>query len=257
MKSNKRAYGVLWIVLIIVIWQLIWKMDMVSPLIFPSIWKILESLYINIVSGEIIDMTIFSIGLIIEGMIISLVFAVILSILSIKYTICETLLDIIITIAHPLPGVALLPLIILWIGIGKSAIIFIIVHSVLWPMVINITTGFKSIPEIYIKIAKNYNINRYNRIKHVFIPASFPYFIGGIKIGWARAWRALISAEMIFGAVGGSGGIGWYILKKRTFFDTAGIFSGIVVIVAIGVLVEYFIIRKIEDVTRKKWGITI
>ena len=162
-----------------------------------------------------------------------------------------------VSIAHPLPGIALLPLIILWFGAGEISIIFIIVHSVVWPLVLNLLAGFKAIPKIYKQVGNNYGLNSLKIIRYIMLPASLPYFLTGMRISWARAWRALISAEMIFGAAGGKGGLGWFIFKNRVFMDTTGIFAGLIIIVVIGMLVEDLIFEKLEKVTIKKWGMTI
>ena len=89
-------------------------------------------------------------------------------------------------------------------------------------------------------------------ISGVYLPASFERLFSGIKLGWARAWRGLISAEMVFG--GSALGIGYYITDRRTNLDIAGIFATIVVIVLIGLIVEYGIFRIIEKNTFAKWG---
>lgn len=80
----------------------------------------------------------------------------------------------------------------------------------------------------------------------IMLPSSMGYIISGVKIGWARAWRAFISAEMVFGSVGGKGGIGWYIFNQRTFMDTAGLFAGIILVIVIGILVENVLFAAME-----------
>jgi NitT/TauT family transport system permease protein len=79
--------------------------------------------------------------------------------------------------------------------------------------------------------------------------------LAGLKSGWARGWGAAISAEMIFGASGGIGGIGWYIFNKRVFMDTAGVYAGLLIIIAVGIFVEDFVFGKIEKNTINKWGV--
>ena len=116
------------------------------------------------------------------------------------------------------------------------------------------TAGFKAIPEIYKKIGRNYEFSTMDILFRILLPASLSYIIAGIKIGWARAWRASISAEMIFGATGGIGGIGWYIFNKRVFMDTAGLFAGLIVIILIGIVIENFVFGRLEKATIKKWG---
>lgn len=255
--KNKHFKRCFWIILLILIWEGIALRGKFSPLIFPPLEEILHSLYLSIISGEIIKETLYSFNLIFKGLFLGLIIAIILSSLSIVSPIFESFVDTLIAIAHPLPGIALLPLIILWLGTGENSIVFIIVHSVVWPMILNLITGFKSIPKIYKQIGQNYELNYFQTITSIMLPASLPYFLAGLKIGWARAWRALISAEMLFGAAGGQGGLGWFIFKRRVFMDTKGIFAGLIVIILIGILVEDFIFAKLEKTTVKKWGVTI
>lgn len=118
------------------------------------------------------------------------------------------------SILHPIPGIALLPLAILWFGIGEFSIIFVIIHSVLWPMLLNAYSGFKNIDKTQLDVAKNLGLNKTQIVLKVMIPSAFTELITGLKISWARAWRALISGEMVFGVSGASGGLGWFIYEK-------------------------------------------
>ncbi|KNZ43386.1 ABC transporter permease [Acetobacterium bakii] len=245
-----------WIGIMLIAWEAIAKLTPVSPLAFPSLEAVVAALINSILTGDILLQMLFSLGLIFVGLVIGVLLSFVMSALSVVSPVFESFVDTCVSIFHPLPGIALLPLIILWIGTGSKAILFIIVHSVLWPMILNMTAGFKSIPVVYKKIGQNYEFSNAKIIFKIYIPASMPYLIAGLKIGWARAWRASISAEMIFGASGGIGGIGWYIFNKRVFMDTAGIFAGLLVIIVVGMLVEDFIFSKIEDRTVKKWGLS-
>jgi NitT/TauT family transport system permease protein len=123
-------------------------------------------------------------------------------------------------------------------------------------MALNLLAGFRSIPPIYRDVGRNIGLKPLQNTGLIMIPAAVPFLLAGLKIGWARAWRALISAEMIFGAAGGEGGLGWFIFKRRVFMDTPGIYAGILVIVVIGILVEDGFFRQIERLTVKKWGMS-
>ncbi|WKY48688.1 ABC transporter permease subunit [Eubacteriaceae bacterium ES3] len=246
----------IWILLMLIAWELIAVFSPVSALAFPTLEQIFKALLNSIKNGDLLYQLFFSLFLILEGLLIGIVIAFIMSFLSVISKVFESFTDTCVSIFHPLPGIALLPLIILWIGTGTSAILFVIVHSVLWPMILNMNAGFKSIPEVYKKIGDNYEFTRLQSMTRIFIPASLTYLLAGLKISWARGWRAVISAEMIFGASGSIGGIGWYIFNRRVFMDTAGVYAGILVIIAIGILVEDFIFGKIEKNTIKKWGVS-
>jgi NitT/TauT family transport system permease protein len=252
--KNRLAGRVFWVAVFLVIWQAVAASKAFSPLIFPGIDVILRSLGQNLKNGDLIFAVGYSMQLIAVGLILGIGLGVVLAVLSSFSAVFESFVDTVISIAHPLPGIALLPLIILWIGTGEAAIIFIIIHSVTWPLALNLISGFKAMPAVYKKAAANYELSSLQRAVHISLPASFPYFISGLKTGWARAWRALISAEMLFGATGGIGGIGWFIFKKRVFMDTPGIFAGLLVIIVIGILVEELLLERLEKATVNKWG---
>jgi NitT/TauT family transport system permease protein len=252
--KNKIWQRVFWIVLFVLIWQLTAYSGYFSELIFPSVDDILKSLYNSLINGELIKQLAFSLSLIAEGLFISILFALIMALISKFSKTAAGLIDTLTALAHPLPGIALMPLILIWFGAGRNAVLIVIIHSVIWPLVLNLKTGFDSIPETYILIAENYRLNKFEFLYKILIPASLPYFIAGLKIAWARSWRALISAEMLFGAINSLGGIGWFIFQKRVFFDLPGVFAGIIVIIFIGVVVEDFIFAKLEKATIEKWG---
>ena len=121
----------------------------------------------------------------------------------------------------------------------------------------SIMDGFKSIPNIYIESGKNMGLKGFNLVVGVYLPAAFASILSGLRVGWARAWRGLISAEMIFGTTGKGVGIGWYILMRRVNCDIAGVFGALIVIIVIGIVVEYGIFRVIEKNTVRKWGMTV
>lgn len=244
----------LWAAILLAVWEISVKLSHISPLLFPSVEEVLKTLYQDLFHGDLLIQTLSSLEIIGIGMLLAAFLAIVLSLFSLLHPLAEGLIDTITTIAHPLPGLALLPLIIIWFGTGDSAIIAIIVHSALWPLLLNLLTGFSNTPSIYTDIGKNLSMSNTAITLEIRLRYALPYLISGLKIGWARAWRAFISAEMVFGAVGKKGGLGFYILTKRTFMDTAGLFAGIILIVIIGILVEDIFFSLIEKRTTRKWG---
>ena len=244
--KNKHLQRGIWIILFMVIWEGLYYSNIYAKQIFPSLSEIFQSLINGILKGDLLIQVGYSIWVISKGLLVGIVLAVLFSFLSYSFKIFESFLDTLIAILHPLPGIALLPLVILWFGVGEKAILVIIIHSVLWPMTINIKTGFKDVDRVYIEVAQNLGMNILQLFYYVLIPLSLPYIISGLKIGWSRSWRALISSEMVFGAIGSLGGIGWYIFEKRVFMDTAGMYAGLVIIIIIGIIVEDLVFLKAE-----------
>ena len=153
-----------------------------------------------------------------------------------------------------MPAIALLPLALIWFGLGDLCIIFVLVHSVLWAVALNTHSGFRSVSTTLRMVGRNYGLAGPRFIARILIPAAFPSILTGLKIGWAFAWRTLIAAELVFGVSSGKGGLGWYIYENKNMLDIPAVFAGLLTVILIGLTVENLIFRKIEAVTVRKWG---
>lgn len=244
----------LWPIVFLMLWQALYKLNIVSPLVFPSILDVVSGLYIDTLSGELVKSLLFSLFVIICASIPSMIIGFFLAFLSYRFKSADNIIQKISAIAHPLPGIALLPLLIIWTGLGIHIIILIVVHSVLWPFYISVRTGFLQIPQIWIDLGRNNKFSKKDELQHILLPGAFPSILTGLKISWARAWRAVISAEMIYGTIGGSGGLGWFIYNKRIFMDSAGLYGGLLFLMIIGLLVETVLFNKLEEKTIIRWG---
>ena len=110
-------------------------------------------------------------------------------------------------------------------------------------------------PAVYRKIGANYALPPGAFFFRIMIPASFPHILSGLKTAWARAWRAAVSAEMVFGITGDSGGLGWFVFNKRIFMDTDGMYAGIIVLAVLGIIVESVFFSLLENHTVRRWGV--
>jgi NitT/TauT family transport system permease protein len=155
---------------------------------------------------------------------------------------------------NPLPAIALLPLALIWFGLGTPSLVFVIVHSVLWAVSLNTLIGFRSVPETLRMSGRNVGLKGARYVGLILIPAAFPSILAGLKIGWAFAWRTLVAAELVFGVSSRSGGIGWYIFEARNDLDTATVFSGLLAVILIGLIIESVVFRSIEARTVNLWG---
>lgn len=247
---------IIFIVLILIAWQAAYQAELFPKLMFPSVGDIFHSLVKGFAEDGLGSMTLYSLGLIVKGLAIGIALAFVLSGLSIISRTVYSVYNMLVSMCDLIPGVALIPLAILWMGIGEGTIILIVVHSILWPMSRSIMDGFHAVPRIYTESGQNMGLNRVSMVTGIYIPAAFPYILSGIRTGWARAWRGLISAEMIFGTTSSGAGIGWFIFMRRTYVDIAGVFAALLVIIAIGIVVEYGIFSMIERLTIRKWGVS-
>lgn len=191
---------------------------------------------------------------ILKGLGIGALLALFFSGLSVASSTVNAIYNLVVSVFDLLPGVALLPILMITIGANDTSILILVIHSVVWPMSRNMMDGFRTTPKIYIESGKNMGLGMTGLIFGVYIPATFAGILSGIKVGWARAWRGLISAEMIFGAAQ-SAGIGVFINNARTvWIDYPSVYAAIFLIIIVGVVVEYGIFHVIEKKTVRKWG---
>ncbi len=227
-----------------------------KQILFPSVPSILESLVREMGDGSMLGKVGYSLRLIFIGIALSFAFALVLTPLCMVSKTIKDLVKTLISVLDPLPGIALLPIAILWFGLGESAILFVMVHSVLWPMLLNWVTGFDSVPVIYQEVGRSFGLSKLRQVGLIYAPAAFPSILTGIKTGWTRAWRALISAEMVFGVTAGqNAGVGWDLYTKRSYMDYPGYFASLIVIMIIGILIEEILFNTIEHRTLYRWGV--
>ena len=221
---------------------------------FPSLGDIGRSFLEGIKDDSLLSYTMYSISLILKGLLIGIVLAFIFSSLAVVSKTFHAIYNLVVSICDLLPGVTLMPLAITWFGYGEATTIFIVIHSIIWPMSRSIMDGFKSVSSIYVEGGRNIGLSGLSLVRGVYLPAAFSHVLSGMRVGWARAWRGLISVEMIFSTTASGAGIGWYIFMKRTNMDLAGVFAALIVIIIIGIIIEYGVFRTVERKTVKKWG---
>lgn len=260
MSLKKAFYQRRWVsrLFFLAIFGLIWEgvtaFSGISPLLLPSPGRVLVALWTGFVAGTLFMQTLFSLSLILLALLISAVLAFFLGVTSYISPFFARMTDTLSAMAHPLPGMALLPLVVIWFGTGTPAVLAVIVHACLWSLFINLHSGMRDAALAYEDIGRNLSMSRFRIAVEILLPAATSQIIAGLRIGWARAWRALISSEMVFGAVGQLGGLGWFIFKRRVMMDTPGLFAGILLVAAIGMAVEGLIFRWLERGTLRRWG---
>ena len=246
-----RKTGIL--ILLALVWQL-YALRVNNALTFPTFTDTVQALYEGFVHGVLLTRLWFSIKVLLMGYGIGIVLAALLSMLAISFRLGNDLLETLTAMFSPLPAIALLPLALIWFGLGNGSLVFILVHSVLWPVALNTHSGFRSVSNTLRMVGKNYGLRGFGYVAKILIPAAFPNILSGLKIGWAFAWRTLIAAELIFGVSSGSGGLGWFILENKTQLEIASVFAGLLTVILIGLIVENGVFRVIEQRTVRRWG---
>jgi NitT/TauT family transport system permease protein len=225
-----------------------------NPLLFPTFGQTVQAFVENIANGVIPQRMLVSLQTLVIGYGIGIVLAALLTTLAIGSRIGADLLETLTSMFNPLPAIALLPLALIWFGLGTGSVIFVLVHSVLWAIALNTHAGFRSVSNTLRMVGQNYGLRGLKLVRLILIPAAFPAILTGLKVGWAFAWRTLIAAELVFGVSSGAGGLGWFIFENRNQLETANVFAGLFTVILIGLFVENVIFATIERRTIRRWG---
>ncbi len=225
-----------------------------NPLVLPTFTETLKSFFQRMASGELLGKAAVSISVLLKGYAIGLAGALLLSILATTTRIGQDLLETLTAMLNPLPAIALLPLALMWLGLGEPSIVFVLVHSVMWPVALNTHSGFQAVSNTLRMVGRNYGLAGPRYVLQILVPAAFPSILAGLKVGWAFAWRTLIAAELVFGTTSQSGGLGWFIYESKNQLDIPSVFAGLLMVIVIGLLVENLIFRNLEAATVRKWG---
>jgi len=226
-----------------------------NDLLLPTFTSTLAALADGIFgSGELLDRSRVSLIVLAQGYAIGIALAFLLTTAAVSTRLGRDLLSTLTAMFNPLPAIALLPLALLWFGLGGGSLIFVLVHSVLWPLALSTFTGFSGVPETLRMAGRNYGLAGLRYVFGILVPAAFPAILSGLRIGWAFAWRTLIAAELVFGTSSGRGGLGWYIFQNRNELYTDKVFAGLLLVILIGLFVENVIFAAIENVTIRRWG---
>ncbi len=242
------------VVALLAVWEAAVRLFNVSPLLFPPPSDVLRVFAQTSLSGELLQYTWQSLLTLSLGMAIGVALALLLVSLATFSRLVADIMETLTAMLNPVPAVALLPLALLWFGLNIRSLIFVIVHAVLWPMYLNLYTGFSAVPITLVRVGQNFGLRGGRLVVGILLPATFPYILSGLKIAWAFAWRTMIASELVFGVTGSKGGLGWFIYTNRYNLNTAHVFAGLLMVILIGLLVENGVFRAVERVTVRRWG---
>ena len=241
------------LIVLAAVWE-IYARYLGNPLVLPTFTSTLQTFVERIANGELVARAATSLQVLLQGYAIGLALAFVFTVLAMSTQIGNDLLETLTAMLNPLPAIALLPLALVWFGLGNASIVFVLIHAVMWPVALNTHSGFRSVSNTLRMVGRNYGLRGAGYVTKILVPAAFPSILSGLKVGWAFAWRTLIAAELVFGTTAGSGGIGWVIYENKITLDIPAVFAGLFTVIIIGLLVESLIFRTIEQRTIRKWG---
>ncbi len=228
---------------ILIIWEAIVRMGFLSPEYLPPPTAILTVGWGMLVTGEIHGNVLASLGRIGAGFVIGVLAGVVLGLLLGFFRWIDAVFTPIVYLLYPIPKIALLPLFILWLGIGETPKITLIAIGVFFPVVINTYSGVKNVDRSLIKAAITFGAKRFSVIRKVILPASLPMIMAGIKVAAGYSMLLLVTAEMI----AAEKGVGAMITHYGNLLMTTNLMVGVVILSVLGLTIN----RLLEWTERK------
>ena len=251
MKPNLLGKKIAFYVLIVVVWQGIDSAEIWPDNIFPSPLDVGEDLLYGISDGSLFYGIATSMWRLVIGLAIAISGGMLLGIFMARVeTVNQTIGSLVLGL-QSIPSVAWVPLAILWFGLSDYGIIFVTAIGAIFAVTINTYTGVKNIDPSFIEAARNMGAKGSQLVTTILIPAAFPYMITGFKQGWAFAWRGVIGAELLFSFLG----LGFLLNVGRQLNDVSQVIAMMLVIMGIGIIIDGFIFKKLEDKVMTKWGL--
>lgn len=252
MKMQKTIWKkIVFYVILIAIWQVVAESNIWPNEIFPSPLEVAEDLAYSAADGSLFYGIGTSMLRLIVGLAIAISGGIVLGIFMARIeTVNQTVGSLVLGL-QSIPSIAWVPLALIWFGISDAGIIFVTAIGAIFAVTINTYTGVKNIDPHYVEAARNMGAKGSQLITNVLIPAAFPYMISGFKQGWAFAWRGVIGAEILFSFLG----LGFLLNVGRQTIDVSQVIAVMLVIMTIGVVVDTFVFKKIENKVMSRWGL--
>lgn len=256
MKSKKILGSVLFYVGLVALWQFLYVagtdwLELAKPYAVPHPMGVWQSICRLFADGTLVTAIGQSLLRALGGFAIAIVLGVILGIIILNFDFMNRNLKPLILGIQTLPSICWVPFAILWFGLGESAIIFVVVMGSAFGIALSVESGVKNVPPIYIKAAKTMGVRQVSMYRKVILPAALPAFISGLKQGWSFAWRALMSGEVMSASVG----LGYTLMLGRDLADINQVMTVMLVIVAIGIIVDKGVFSLAENHILRKRGL--
>jgi len=257
MKSKQSFYkrhdtlilGTVSVLIVLAAWQVVWDLKLISPLFFTGPSAVAEQFVERYRNGTLLSDLAFSGQTFAIGFLLSSMTGVVLGIIIGWYRWVRLLSSPWVTAFYSMPRVAMVPLIIMWVGTGMSSKIFIVFLFSFFPILVNTIAGVKALDPDLLRAARAYCATDWQIFKTVALPGSVPFILTGISQGISLGLIGVVVGEMLGG---GSQGIGYMVAYGGQAFQTDTMFVGVVIIAFAGILFTWLAERLERRFSRWK-----
>ncbi len=205
--NNGAARKILLLALLALIWE-VYARWLNNPLLFPTFSDTVKALATAIASGEIPRAASYSVGMLLKGYVIGLLLAGLLTAFASAGRLGSDLLETLTAMFNPLPSIALLPLALIWFGLGEGSVIFVLIHAVLWSVALNMHSGFRAVSPTLKMVGQNYGLSKSGYVIRILLPAAFPSILDrsenrmGVRLAHPDRSRTGVRGQFGFGGPG-------------------------------------------------------
>jgi ABC-type nitrate/sulfonate/bicarbonate transport system permease component len=237
-----RLISALAIAAFMVLWQLSFHYRWVTPLFTSSPYNIILAARTLISNGEMARHGVASLKLFVVGMGVSMILAVPLGVLIGWYRRMNAALDPFVSVLHATPRIAMIPLVLVWFGIGFKSQVIIVVLAAVFPLLINTMAGIRAIDPQLLRVARTYMAGDLAIFRTLALPTALPYIATGFRLALAQGLIGVVVAEYFLGNVG----IGALITSAGLTLRTDIVFVGVFLTAGVALLLTA-LVRRIQD----------
>ncbi len=222
-----------------------------APALLPTLPTVAHALIASIADGSMIEHAAFTLYRVVFGFALAVAVGLPLGILMARFSRVEHFFLPLVSALMPIPSFALVPLFMLWFGIGNLTTILIVFYAATFPMMFNTWSGVRAVNPLWLRAAGAMGADEHRLFWKVIIPGASPFIITGMRQAFLRAWIAVVGAEMIAAS---DWGLGWVIFDAKEFLNTDIMLASLIVIGMIGFVFERFVFGSLERMTVLRWG---
>jgi NitT/TauT family transport system permease protein len=224
---------------LLALWELLTRTGWVPALFLPSPLGVLAAGVEMLRSGELVGHVLTSLARILAGFALGALGGVAVGLAVGVFGVAEAVGTPLIAATFPIPKIALLPLLILWLGIGEASKVAVITLGVFFPMAINTYAGVRNADPLLLRAAVSFGAGRWSLVRKVMLPSALPMIFAGLKLGAGTSLLLLVAAEMI----AASSGIGFLVLHAQNLMETTKLMVGIVLLSVLGLVSHWALVR--------------
>jgi len=250
-RARRVAVKLAFFLLLVAAWEALFRAGVWPPYLFPSPSGVARTLLRGFENRTFLIGIAISMRRLLVGFLVSAVLGTLLGLALGRVRILDETLGSLVLGLQALPSICWLPLALLWFGLSEQAILFVVVMGALLAITLSTEAGVKNSDPLFLRAALNLGARGWRLYLLVVLPAALPAIISGMKLGWSFAWRSLMAAELLYVSLG----LGQLLMMGRELNDMNQVVAVMLVIIAIGLVVDRLVFAPLERGVRARWGL--